>query len=86
MVTTGCYLDLLLMLSLRLLQELLLIEKPLKLVGEKLPNLWNQQARSVVLQSGRSSAALCDARWASQILKFLHPVDALSPGMVCWTG
>ena len=45
-------------------QELLLIEKPLRIVGQPEPATDDHPARPVVLQSNRPVLALCNARYA----------------------
>jgi hypothetical protein len=45
-------------------QETLLVDRPLKLVGELIPNLRGVPRRSVVIQSQRTMAALCNAQCA----------------------
>lgn len=44
-------------------QELLLIEKPLRIVGQPEPATDEHPARPVVLQSNRPVLALCNARY-----------------------
>lgn len=44
-------------------QEVVLVEKPLKFVGQWSINKRNQKYKDVVLQSNRSMAVMCNARW-----------------------
>lgn len=40
------------------------MDKPLRIIGEQIPNLWGKPRRSVVLQSRQSMVVLCNARCA----------------------
>lgn len=57
-------------------QETILIDRPLKLVGQQLPNLRGQLRRSVTLQSRQHMAVLCNAQYACSF--------ATSVGSLIW--
>ena len=46
-------------------QETLLIDKPLRLVGQAVQDIWGRPRRGVVLQTGRPLAIMCNARCAA---------------------
>ena len=46
-------------------QETLLIDKPLRLVGQAVQDIWGRPRRGVVLQTGRPLAVMCNARCAA---------------------
>ncbi len=46
------------------MQETLLINKPLRLVGLPAQDIWGRPRRGVVLQTGRPLAIMCNARCA----------------------
>ena len=46
------------------MQETLLIDKPLRLVGLPVQDIWGRPRRGVVLQTGRPLAIMCNARCA----------------------
>lgn len=47
-----------------IVQETILVDRPLKLVGQQMPNLRGELRRSVTIQSRQHMAVLCDAQCA----------------------
>lgn len=60
-------------------QEILLIEKPLKLVGAPGQDVAGRPRRGVVLQSNRPMAVMCNARHALQRLLCCTAGSPLAP-------